>query len=94
LITKLYNMTEKNYTDLEKLQLLLSHWLQHNESHGAEYLKWAGVARQDGHEATAEFIEQAVELLKKADESLGKALESVGGPSQEHQHHHHHHHHD
>jgi hypothetical protein len=94
LITKLYNMTEKNYTDLEKLQLLLSHWLQHNESHGAEYLKWAGVARQDGHEATAEFIEQAVELLKKADESLGKALESVGGPSQDHQHHHHHHHHD
>ena len=87
-------MTEKNYTDLEKLQLLLSHWLQHNESHGAEYLKWAGVARQDGHEATAEFIEQAVELLKKADESLGKALESVGGPSQDHQHHHHHHHHD
>lgn len=82
-------MTEKNYSDLEKLQVLLTHWLQHNESHGAEYLKWAEVARQGGHATTAEFIEQAVELLKKADTSLGKALDSVGGPSQEQQHHHH-----
>lgn len=83
-------MTEKHYSDLEKLQMLLTHWLQHNESHGSEYLKWAAVAREDGHATTAEFIEQALEFLKKADESLGKALESVGGPSQEHQHHHHH----
>jgi len=82
-------MTEKHYSDLEKLQVLLTHWLQHNESHGSEYLKWAEVARE-GLATTAECIEQAVDLLKKADESLGKALESVGGPSQEHHHHHHH----
>ena len=88
--TKYRNMTEKHYSDLEKLQMLLTHWLQHNESHGSEYLKWAEVARQAGHEATAELIEQAVELLKKADVSLGKALESVGGSSHEHHHHHHH----
>ena len=88
-------MTEKNYSDLEKLQVLLTHWLQHNESHGSEYLKWAEVARQGGHAATAEFIEQAAALLKKADKSFEKALESVGGPSQGHEHeHHHHHHHD
>ena len=84
-------MTEKNYSDIEKLQVLLTHWLQHNESHGAEYLKWAEVARQDGHATTAEFIEQAVDLLKKADESLEKALESVGGHSTGHHHPHHHH---
>ena len=85
-------MTEKHYSDLEKLQMLLAHWLQHNENHGSEYLKWAEVARETGHAATAEFIEQAVDLLKKSDEYLEKALESVGGPSQEHGHHHHHHH--
>jgi len=34
-------MTEKHYSDLEKLQMLLTHWLQHNESHGSEYLEWA-----------------------------------------------------
>jgi hypothetical protein len=87
-------MTEKKYSDLEKLQMLLTHWLQHNESHGSEYLKWAEVAREGGHATTAELIEQAVYHLKKADESLDKALESVGGLSQGHQHHHHHHHHD
>lgn len=85
-------MTEKHYSDLEKLQTLLTHWLQHNKSHGAEYLKWAEVARQAGHATAAECIRQAVDLLKKADTSLEKALESVGGPSQEQQHHHHHHH--
>ena len=84
-------MTEKHYSDLEKLQMLLTHWLQHNESHGSEYLKWAEVAKKEGLSTTAELIEQAIDLLKKADESLGKALESVGGPSQGHQHHHHHH---
>ncbi len=88
MITEFLNMTEKNYSDLEKLQVLLTHWLQHNESHGVEYLKWADVARQAGHATTAESIEQAVDLLKKADESLKKALDSVGGPSQEHHHHH------
>jgi len=85
-------MTEKHYSDLEKLQVLLTHWLQHNKSHGSEYLKWAEVAKKEGLATTAECIEQAVEHLKKADKSLGKALESVGGPSQEHHHHHDHHH--
>ena len=84
-------MAEKQYSELEKLQVLLTHWLQHNESHGAEYVKWAEVARLEGHAATAEFIEQAVDLLAKADKSLRKALDSVGGPRQE-QHHQHHHH--
>ena len=85
-------MTEKHYSDLEKLQVLLTHWLQHNEGHGSEYLKWAEVTRQGGHATTAEYIEQAVDLLKKADDSLSRALESIGGPSQEHHHHDHHHH--
>lgn len=83
-------MSEKNYSDLEKLQMLLAHWLEHNESHGSEYLKWAEVARQGGHTTAAELIEQAVDLLKKADGSLQKALESVGGPGHGHHHHHHH----
>jgi len=56
-------MTEKNYTDAEKLQMLLSHWLEHNKSHSAEYLKWAEVARQDGKTAAAELIEQGLVKL-------------------------------
>ena len=82
-------MTKKNYSDLEKLQLLLTHWLQHNKSHSLDYLKWADVARQGNHTKTAEFIEQAADFLKKSDKSLEKALASVGGPNQEHEHHQH-----
>ena len=84
-------MTKKNYSDLEKLQLLLTHWLQHNKSHSSDYLKWADVARQGNHTKTAEFIEQAVDFLKKSDKSLEKALASVGGPGKEDGHHHHNH---
>jgi hypothetical protein len=83
-------MTEKKYSDVEKLQTLISHWLNHNEDHGSEYGKWAEVARQAGYVSTAEFIEEAVDLLAKADKAFEKALESVGGSGKEHHHHHHH----
>lgn len=85
-------MTEKQYSDIEKLQMLITHWLQHNESHGREYAKWAAVARQAGHPATAAYIEEAVALLAKADTAFAKALDSAGGPSKGHQRHGHHHH--
>lgn len=84
-------MTEKHYSDLEKLQLLLTHWLQHNEGHGAEYMKWAEAARHAGHAEAADLIEEALSSLRNADKALAKALDSVGGPNKKHQHHHHHH---
>ena len=86
-------MTDKQYSDTEKLQMLLTHWLQHNESHGKEYAKWATAAREAGHSTTAEYIEQAIKLLAQADKAFEQALESVGGPGKAHKHHHHHHHH-
>ena len=85
-------MTEKHYSDIEKLRVLITHWLQHNESHGAEYAKWADVARKAGQADTASYIEEAVNLLAQADKVFEKALASVGGPSSGHLHHQHHHH--
>jgi len=85
-------MTEKKYTDIEKLQMLLAHWLQHNEDHAREYAKWAGVARQAGNVAAAEYIEEAGALLAKACKAFAKALQAVGGPGPAHQPHAHHHH--
>ena len=84
-------MTEKKYSDVEKLKMLISHWLQHNADHGREYAKWAEVARKTGHATAAESIEKAVDLLAKADKAFEKALKSVGGPGKEHHHHHQHH---
>ena len=94
MIKKFPAMTEKKYSDIEKLRMLITHWLQHNESHGREYAKWAAVARKAGYAGTAEWIEQAVELLAEADKAFEKALESVGGPSREEDHNHHDQHHD
>jgi hypothetical protein len=85
-------MAEKQYSDTEKLQTLLDLWLQHNMGHGAEYQKWAEVARQAGLSETAELIERAVAFLKDADTALAKALASAGGPPKKHPHHHHQHH--
>ena len=87
-------MAERQYSDTEKLQMLLDHWMQHNKDHGEEYQKWAEVASQAGLSETAELIQQAIACLKDADKALAKALASVGGPpkkQQRHQHQHHHH---
>lgn len=83
-------MAEKKYSDVEKLRMLLSHWLQHNQDHGREYGKWAEIARQAGHLTAADRIDEAVALLAKADKAFEEALESVGGPIKGHQQHHHH----
>ena len=85
-------MAEKQYTDIEKLQVLITHWLQHNQSHGREYAEWAAVARGAGNTAAAEYIEQAVVLLAEADKAFARALEAVGGPGQGHSPSGHHHH--
>jgi len=79
-------------TEVEKLRVLLPHWLDHNKSHAAEFAKWAQLAEHDGENEVAALISQAVISLQEADKSLTKALAKVGGP-EDHPHHHHHHHH-
>jgi len=85
-------MTEKKLSDIEKLQVLLPHWLEHNKSHGTEFFKWAEIISATGDTATAALIRQAAEHLQEADEALSQALESIGGPLKGHADHHHHHH--
>ena len=33
--------------DSEKLNHLIGHWIEHNDSHAAEFAKWAERARED-----------------------------------------------
>ena len=79
-------------TDLEKLRVLLPHWIEHNRSHGAEFSKWAALARKEDDPETAALIEQAANRLEEADTILRQALDRLGGPTGEPHHHHHHHH--
>lgn len=69
--------------DIEKLNILLSHWIEHNESHIRSYADWA--ARLEGTDLAevglkigeaAGAVSQANEKFKQAREtfdSLGRA---------------------
>ena len=71
--------------DQEKLRVLLSHWIEHNEEHAGEFRRWA-----EGAGDAAPDIVAAAEAVTRANESLAAALEKLGG-ALEHQHHLHNH---
>lgn len=78
---------------IEKLRVLIPHWIEHNKGHGTDCQKWADIARDEGEEKIAGFINEAIEAMSKVNELLEKALHEAGGPSSDkHDHHHHHHH--
>jgi hypothetical protein len=60
--------------ELEKLRVLIPHWIEHNEEHAEEYRRWA----EDVKEVNADLLD-AVETLKKVNQTLGVALEKLGG---------------
>jgi len=80
-------------TTMEKLQILLPHWIEHNHNHETEFKKWVGLARSEGHGALAELLDKAVASMAATDGILKKALAEIGGPGEGHHHDHHHHHH-
>ena len=88
-------------TTIEKLQILLPHWIEHNKNHESEFRKWADAARAEGLESLAVKLDKAVSSMAVTDEILKKTLTEAGGSDShthdEHHHHHghgHHHHHD
>ncbi|MFZ5766581.1 MAG: hypothetical protein ACOY4H_13445 [Thermodesulfobacteriota bacterium] len=81
---------EKQPSELEKLRILIPHWIEHSHSHQQEFGKWLEVARQEGPPEAAEAIAKAMEKMAKADKYLRKALASLGGEVEGHHHHHHH----
>ena len=81
-------------TTIEKLQVLLPHWIEHNENHEAEFRKWAEQVRAEGQGSLAEVLDKAVASMSATDAILKKALAEIGGPGEGHHHHDHHHHHD
>lgn len=67
-------------TDLDKLRVLLPHWMEHNAEHAAEFREWAERALATDREDAAWRIKVAAERLEKANEELSAALEKLGGP--------------
>lgn len=79
-------------TDLEKLQIMLPHWLAHNLSHAEEFEKWSTVAREAGQGEAASLIATAATHLRAADQALTAALAKVGAHHHGHAHDHGHDH--
>jgi len=82
-------------TDLEKLRVLLPHWINHNGEHGKEFLHWVKLCEDSGHAQLAEALKKAIETTKQVNRDLEHALDLAGGPIEGpglHGHHHHHEH--
>ncbi len=82
--------------NVEKLRVMLQHWIDHNKGHVEEFEKWRKTMADDGQDALADHITEAVKIMAEVNASLGKALHAAGGPKDDghHHDHHHHHHHD
>lgn len=66
--------------DMEKLRVLLPHWMEHNEEHAADFLGWADKASLAGHEDAAQMIVRAADAIRQANAAQQSALEGLGGP--------------
>lgn len=79
--------------NVEKLRVLLPHWLEHNTSHGLEFARWADLVAGADQELAA-LLRQAAASLQAADTALREALRRSGGeiPGSDSYHHHPHHH--
>ena len=79
----------------DKVRVLLPHWLEHNQGHGTEFLRWAETLATDAPEIGI-LLRQAADALDTAQQALMEALHKAGGslsaPGHDHSHGHHHHH--
>lgn len=63
--------------DEKTLNILLVHWINHNESYQNEFREWADKAKQIGKEETAKNIEQAIDYIKNTNEMLLQAKKNM-----------------
>lgn len=61
----------------KKLSVVIDHWIEHNESHIAEYRKWVQKAGDLGLSPVGKEIEAAIEKLLQCNQSLQKALKGI-----------------
>jgi hypothetical protein len=65
--------------EIDKLRVVLPHWIEHNGEHAGEFRDWAeraGVARN--------ALLDAARLLEEANTRLQEGLDQLGGPLEHH----------
>ncbi len=79
--------------NVDKLRVLLQHWIEHNQGHAADFEKWQKIMANEDQPAIAEDIANAIKKTEEINTILAKALDSAGGKKDDDHGHHHHHHH-
>ena len=69
---------EAAMNDLEKLQFLLPHWIEHNAEHADELRSWADNMQRSGKVNVAKRLSVAAASLQNAEDHLSKLLDEVG----------------
>ena len=59
--------------DEKTLNILLVHWVNHNQSHEESFQEWVEKAKAMGKTETADCIQKAIEYMNKANEMLVEA---------------------
>lgn len=78
---------------IEKLRVLLTHWIDHNGGHVAEFDKWRQTMVAENRESLAAALTKAMTQMDEVSATLQAALDEAGGaPDSAADHHHHHHH--
>jgi len=60
--------------EVEKLRVLIPHWIEHNEEHANEFRRWAELATEASQDILA-----AAESMMRVNQALAGALEKLGG---------------
>ena len=63
----------KAKTDIEKLSILLPHWLNHNKDHIRDQEKWIKKAETAGLFKVADELRKAIDYSKKANRHMEQA---------------------
>jgi hypothetical protein len=61
--------------EMDKLRVLIPHWIEHNEEHAEEFRSFVGQAG----DASADILDAAY-AMNRVNEYLRSALKTLGGP--------------
>ena len=60
--------------EVEKLRVLIPHWIEHNNEHASEFQRWAETTSKAAPDLLA-----AAEVMQQVNRTLEIALEKLGG---------------
>jgi len=71
-------MNLKDGEVVKKINILLDHWIKHNQEHAGEYKKWAEKLEKEGLEDISQHLKQASELVIQSNGEFILAKEKLG----------------